>query len=100
MIQNLRYVRIRSSKINKLDISLFLYQVAYLSLVTLFDILRVLLVQPGILLTVFMVGSVILERQKREGNVFPSVCRSRYFVDAGFRVGVEPGARRRNSQWL
>lgn len=87
MNQNLRNVRIRSSKINKLDISLFMYQVDYLYLVTLYDILRVLLAQPGILLT------VILERQTREGNVFPSVCRSRYFADAGLRDGVEPGAR-------
>lgn len=81
MNQNLRYFRIRSSKINELDISLFMYQVLYLFLVTLYAILRVLLVQPGILLTVFIVGSVILQRQKREGNVFPSVCRSRYFVE-------------------
>lgn len=37
-----------------------MYQVIYLFLVTLYDILRVLLAQPGILFT------VILERQKRE----------------------------------
>lgn len=55
MNQNLRYVRISSSQINKLDISLFMYQVVYLFLVTLYDILRVLLVQPGTLLTVFIV---------------------------------------------